>query len=106
MIARMWHGVVAAEKAEGYSAYLSGFGVRDYEAIPGNRGVWVLRRAEGERVHFMLVSLWESLESIRKYAGPDAERAHYYEYDLECLIDPEPKAVHYEVLATSGSLHR
>lgn len=37
MIARVWHGVVAREKADDYARYLAGFGVGDYEARPGNR---------------------------------------------------------------------
>jgi len=98
MIARVWHGVVPIEKADSYAEYLSGFGVRDYESIPGNRGVSLLRRAEGSRVHFLLISFWESWDAIRTYAGPDVEAAHYYDYDKECLLEPEPTVMHYEVL--------
>lgn len=100
MIARVWHGVVPAEKAEGYGKYLadSDRGVRDYRRVPGNRGVCLLRRADGDRVHFLLLSLWDSRQSIEGYAGPDIDRAQYFPYDRECLIDPEPEVEHYEVL--------
>ena len=52
MIARVWHGVVPVEKAEGYGRYLadSELGVRAYRAIRGNRGVSLLRRSAGDRV--------------------------------------------------------
>jgi heme-degrading monooxygenase HmoA len=69
--------------------------------VPGNRGVQMLRRREGAHVHFLLLSLWISREAIKAYAGPDIERAHYYPYDLECLIDPEPRVAHYEVVASA-----
>ena len=103
MIARVWHGMVPAEKAEGYTRYLaaSDRGVRDYQAIRGNRGVTLLRRADGPRVHFLLISLWDSEDAIREYTGPDIERAQYFAYDLECLVDPEPNVSHYEVLVAS-----
>jgi heme-degrading monooxygenase HmoA len=101
MIARVWHGVVPREKADDYAQYLAGFGVRDYQAVSGNRGVQLLRRDEGSRVHFLLLSLWTSREAIAAYAGPDIERAHYYPYDLECLVDPEPGVIHYEVVSGS-----
>ncbi len=101
MIARVWHGVVSKEKAAGYAEYLAGFGVRDYRSIPGNRAVHVLRRMQDDGVHFLLISLWESREAIEAYAGPDIEQAHYYAYDLECLLNPEPNVSHYEVLATT-----
>jgi heme-degrading monooxygenase HmoA len=104
MIARVWHGVVPAEKAEGYEKYLaeSDRGIRDYQSIPGNRGATLLRRAEGERVHFLFVSFWESAEAIRRYAGADIDRAQYFPYDVECLIDPEPHVMHYEVVVSTG----
>ena len=105
MIARVWHGVVPAEKAEGYARYLaeSDRGVRDYQEIRGNRGVTLLRRADGTRAHFLLISLWDSEAAIREYTGPDIERAQYFEYDLECLVDPEPNVTHYEVLVASSA---
>ena len=102
MIARVWHGVVASEKADDYAKYLAGFGVQDYQAVPGNHGVQLLRRSEGAYVHFLLLSLWSSREAIEAYAGPDIEQAHYYPYDLECLVDPEPSVAHYEVVASPG----
>jgi len=100
MIARVWHGVVSRENAEGYGKYLaeSERGVDDYRKLPGNRGVYLLRRTEGDRVHFMLMSLWDSRESIQAYAGEDIDKAQYFPYDLECLIDPTPTVAHYEVV--------
>ncbi len=101
MIARVWHGIVSKEKAVSYGQYLANFGVLDYRSIPGNRAVHVLQRVENDGVHFILISLWDSREAIEAYAGPDIERAHYYSYDLECLVDPEQTVLHYEVLATT-----
>ena len=100
MIARVWHGVVPREKAEGYARYLadSDRGIRDYQGTAGNRGAYLLRRAEADRVHFLLISFWESREAIELYAGEDIEKARYFPYDLECLIDPEATVTHYEVL--------
>jgi heme-degrading monooxygenase HmoA len=42
-------------------------GVPDLKATPGNRGVFVLRRVEGEVAHFQLISLWDSLDAIEKF---------------------------------------
>jgi heme-degrading monooxygenase HmoA len=107
MIARVWHGVVPVEKADAYGRYLAEGerGVRDYQGTPGNRGAFLLRGAKGDRVHFLLISLWQSREAIQAYAGPDIERARYFPYDLECLIDPEASVTHYEVLAASAVGH-
>jgi len=99
MIARTWHGAVPAEKADAYNDYLLETGVPDYEATPGNRGVYVLRRTEGDVAHFFLLTLWDSLDAIRAFAGDDAERARYYPEDEAYLLELEPTVTHYDVLA-------
>lgn len=104
MIARVWHGIVPAAKADAYEEYLarSDRGVSDYEATPGNRGAFLLRRNDGDWVRFMLVSLWDSRAAIEAYAGADIDRARYFDFDLECLIEPSPQVEHYEIVATRG----
>ena len=99
MIARVWHGVTAASKSDEYLDYLNKTGVPDYRETEGNCGVYVLRRIEGDQTHFLLISLWESSGAIRKFAGPDLEKARYYPEDEEFLLELEPQVRHYEVLA-------
>jgi len=98
MIARFWHGAVPASKAEAYQRYLEATGLPDYRATPGNRGVSVLRRMEGDVAHFLLMTLWESTAAIRAFAGEDFERARYYPEDADFLLELEPRVVHYEVI--------
>ncbi len=98
MIARIWHGVTAAAKSEEYLDYLNRTGVPDYRATEGNRGVYVLRRIEGERAHFLTLSFWGSIEEIQRFAGPDSERARYYPEDEEFLLGFEPRVEHYDVV--------
>jgi heme-degrading monooxygenase HmoA len=98
MIARTWHGVVRAADADAYHAYLLRTGVPDYRATPGNAGVYVLRRAEGDRTHFLLLTLWDSWDAVRAFAGDDPERARYYPEDRQYLLEREPHVTHYEVL--------
>ena len=98
MIARNWHGRVPAAQADAYLAYLQRTGIPDYQRTPGNRGVFVFRRIEGGEAHFLLTSLWDSLDAIRAFAGEDLERARYYPEDTAYLLELEPKVTHYEVL--------
>lgn len=58
MIARTWHGMTPASKADAYFDFLNRTGIPDYKATPGNRGVTVLRRIDGEVAHFLLISFW------------------------------------------------
>lgn len=98
MIARIWHGITPAAKAEVYLDFLNQSGVPDYRATPGNRGVYVLRRIEGEVAHFTLISLWDSMEAVKGFAGPQPEIAHYYPEDKDFLLEFEPTVTHHEVL--------
>ncbi len=97
MIARTWHGVVPESKAAEYYQYLIRTGVADYQATPGNRGVYILRRTAEGKTHFLLLTFWDSYEAIRKFAGEDFERARYYPEDLEYLLELEPFVTHYQV---------
>jgi heme-degrading monooxygenase HmoA len=98
MIARIWHGVTAEAKAEDYLAFLKRTGVKDYQSTSGNRGVYVLHRVRNGQAEFLLVSLWDSVEAVRSFAGNDIEKAKYYPEDKEFLLELEPKVAHYEVL--------
>lgn len=98
MIARTWHGVTPASKGDAYYDYLLESGVAEYRRTEGNRGVYILRRIEGDKAHFLLVTFWESMEAIRAFAGPDVEKARYFRRDREFLLEFEPAVTHYEVL--------
>jgi heme-degrading monooxygenase HmoA len=98
MIARTWHGVVPASQAQAYYQYLRETGLVDLEATDGNCGVYILRRTEGEQAHFLLISLWESLDAIVAFAGEDIEQARYYPRDPDFLLELEPRVSHYKVL--------
>jgi heme-degrading monooxygenase HmoA len=100
MIARQWHGAVLAERADAYLRYLEKTGIPDSKATPGNRGVFVLTRRAGRVAHFVFVSLWESREAIRAFAGDDLEKARYYPEDEDYLLELEPTVTHYEVAAS------
>jgi heme-degrading monooxygenase HmoA len=98
MIARTWHGIVSAAKADAYADFLLRVALPDYQGTPGNKGVTFLRRVEGDTAHFLLITLWESLDSIKQFAGDDVEKARYYPEDTDFLLEFEPNAFHYEVL--------
>jgi len=99
MIARIWHGVTAAARSEEYLEYLNRTGVPDYRATEGNRGVYVLRRIEDDRAHFLTLSFWDTIEDVKRFAGPDPNKAKYYPADEEFLLGFEPTVEHYEVAA-------
>lgn len=102
MISRTWHGRVPAAKADDYYQFLLRSGVPDYRNTPGNLGVFVHRRIDGDEAHFLLTTYWDSIESIKKFAGEDYERARYYPEDDHFLLEKEPGVAHADVLLADG----
>jgi heme-degrading monooxygenase HmoA len=74
--------------------------MKDYLACSGNRGAKILCRElpEQQRAEFVFISFWDSLDSIKEFAGPDISKAHYYPDDRKFLLELEPTVSHYEVL--------
>jgi len=100
MIARIWRGHTRASDADEYMAFLQRSGLADYRATPGNEGVLTLRRVENGTAEFVLISFWRDFDAIRRFAGPDPEKAHYYPEDDRFLLGKEPRVTHYEVAAS------
>jgi len=98
MIARIWRGAVRRDDAEAYADYMRGTGVKEYADTPGNRAVLMLRRDEGNRTEYVMVTLWDSWDSIRAFAGDDVETAVFYPKDEKFLIERDLTATHYEVV--------
>jgi heme-degrading monooxygenase HmoA len=98
MIARIWKGQTPESKADQYFEFLKATGIKDYRETKGNQGVLVLRRKHKGHAEFYLLSLWESWDAIREFAGDDVEKAFYYPEDPEYLLSMEPDVEHYEVI--------
>ena len=104
MIARTWHGRTDTIKADAYLKFLIDRAIPDYQSVPGNRGVTILRRIQGEEAHFLILTLWESRAAIEAFAGADIEKAKYYAEDQAFLLEFEPTVTHYEVCAVASTL--
>lgn len=98
MIVRMWHGRVPTSKAEAYAKFTNGRAIPDYRSVKGNISVHILQRREGDITHFITLTFWEDLESIKGFAGENVEVAKYYPEDKDFLLEFEPTVVHYEVV--------
>ena len=90
MIARMWRGSAIPEKANDYEEHLQRSVLPELHRIDGFRGVYLLRQDLPDEVEFVVLTLWESMEAIRKFAGENPEAAVvapaaqilFREYDL------------------------
>lgn len=101
MIVRTWRGWTHAADAEAYESYLMSTGFPGYTATPGNQGVQFTRRDAGDRAEFFLISLWESWDAVRAFAGEEPGKAVFYPEDDAYLVDRELTVDHYEVFASA-----
>ena len=101
MIARTWRGWTRPEDSDAYLDYVERTGGRAARETPGNRGFYILRREDGDRTEFVTMSLWDSLDAIRAFAGDNLEVV-FYEDDDRFLVDRERFVTHYEIAGPWG----
>jgi len=97
-IFRRWRGFTRAADAEAYVQYMSRTGYAALRATPGNLGVLGLVRVTGDRAEHVVVSLWESEEAIRRFAGEDISRAVFYPDDVKFLVEKDDHVDHFKVV--------
>lgn len=84
MIARTWRGETIPANADRYLQFFNKKVFPSLKAIAGHRGAYVLRRDAGSIVEFMVVTLWDSMQAIREFAGQNPEAA---------VVEPEARAI-------------
>jgi len=97
LIARLWHGRTNAGKADEYSKFMIDRAAPDYGSVKGLKKCYFFRRMEGDIAHFLLLTLWDSMESVNKFAGDVPEKAKYYPEDDSFLLDKEPTSALYDL---------
>ena len=102
MISRIWHGWTTPANADAYEHLLRSeiFPGILARKIAGFRTIDLLRRNAGDEVEFITVMLFDSLDAVIAFAGPNYE---------EGVVPPKARAVlsrfdaasqHYEVIET------
>ena len=101
MIVRLWHGRVEAAKADAYTGFMIRRAAPDYGSVEGLQKLQFLRRVDGEVAHFLLITHWDSLEAVQRFAGEPPDQAKYYPEDDGFLLEKEEKSALYEVFYES-----
>ncbi len=101
MISRIWHGWTNAAKADAYESLLKSeifIGIRDRQ-IAGFQGIQLFRRSLDEEVEFVTVMWFDTIDSVRIFAGEDYEVAVVPPKARLLLLRFDPRSQHYEVRA-------
>ena len=95
MIARLWRGYSTQEKANGYRVMLLRQILPHINKSDGYRGSFVLERQNNGEIEFLIITLWESLDAVRQFAGPKYERAVIHEEAAAFLTRYDAESIHY-----------
>lgn len=100
MIARVWRGYTAPEKAHLYLEHLEQNVFPELYQIGGFRGANVLQREQDGDVEFVVMTLWESMDAIRQFAGENADVAVVAPAAQAVLHQYDATVTHYEIALT------
>jgi hypothetical protein len=102
-IARIWRGITLAANADTYIRYLDEFVIPAHMRAAGSEGVILLNEPQGELIHFMLLSLWESEAALESFTGAAlCEVVELCPEERKILLAFESTARHYRVVLASG----
>ncbi len=84
MILRMWKARSTTSRTEAYIHHATEVVFPKLRAIEGHRGEYLLRREVEDGVELVVLTLWESMEAVRRFTGPEPTKA---------VVEPEARAV-------------
>ncbi len=99
MISRIWHGYTTKDNADAYESLLqkeifTGIAKRNIE---GYRGIQLLRRELPSETEFITIMWFDSVDSVRKFAGEDYGKAVVPEAAQKVLSHYDKRSTHYIV---------
>jgi uncharacterized protein len=103
MVLRMWKARSTVENEHEYVEHATRKVFPALRSIEGHRGAYLLRRAVDGAIEFVVLTLWESMAAVRRFAGVKPEKA---------VVEPEAQAVltafdesvtHFEVVHRSDA---
>ena len=101
MILRSWRGRTRTADADEYLAFLHSAVLPELAEL-GSPGAYILRRDHEGTAEFRVLSLWESMEAVQRFAGPDPERAVVLPQAARLLVDFDREVEHHEILHAPG----
>jgi antibiotic biosynthesis monooxygenase (ABM) superfamily enzyme len=98
VISRQWRGLAQSNQAQKYVKHLRTETFPALRKLPGFVDASILSRSLGDGVEFLVVTQWESLAAIVRFAGPDPEAAVVPSEVAAMMIDYDRRATHFQVI--------
>jgi heme-degrading monooxygenase HmoA len=99
VIARLWSARTADPAgADAYQTLFPTDALAHLGNVGGFHGAYLLRRDDGTGVEFVTITLFESLDAVRGFAGEDHEAANVSTPARRVLDDIDERARHFTVV--------
>ena len=100
MISRLWHGWTKRENADAYEELLRSEVLPGIHRVKGFKGAHLLRRdvKDKEEVEFVTLTIFESIEAVKRFAGEDYEVAVILPEARKLLSRFDARSAHYETV--------
>ena len=98
MIIREWRGRASSSQAGAYPKHFREKVIPELRHVPGFAGVQLGRRHLGDKIEFLVLTRWRSMDAIRAFAGKDVEKAVVEPDAVAALIEFDSRVRHYDVV--------
>jgi len=98
VISRQWRGLAHLDQAQNYVKHLRAETFPALRKIPGFVSASILSRRLGNGIEFLIVTQWDSLDAIARFAGADLEAAVVPAKPAAMMIEYDRRVRHFEVI--------
>jgi len=104
LILRMWRAHTSPEKVGTYVQHATQKVFPALQTIAGHRGAYLLHRAVGGAIEIVVLTLWESMQAVRRFAGTEPDKAVVEPEARAALTDFDESVTHFEVVYSNNLL--
>lgn len=97
MIARFWSAQTTHARAPAYAEHLRNQVLPAVRKVDGYAGGMLLEREVPDGIETIVITFWQSLDSIRGFAGADLEEAVVADEAASLLTQFDQRVRHYEL---------
>lgn len=100
MVIREWRGRARRSRADAYPRHFRERVISELRQVPGFIGAQLARRDLDGEVEFLVLTQWQSMDTIRAFAGTEVEKAVVEPGAAAALVEFDERVRHYEVVET------
>jgi heme-degrading monooxygenase HmoA len=98
MIIREWRGRALKPNEAAYPTHFRTNVVPELRHMPGFLGAHLSQRQINDKIEYLVLTRWASMEAVREFAGDDMAKAVVEPGAVAALADFDDSVQHYEVI--------